>query len=209
MTKMVLVRHGSSVWNDLNLFTGWTDVPLSTKGILQAQETGQKLSSIPFDVVFTSQLQRAQQTASIIFNYQPKTAYFVNQDPKSHAHDLQTMIPIYKSWHLNERFYGKLQGMNKETAAEIYGKEQVHLWRRSYELCPPEGESLEQTSQRTWQYFESTIQPLLQQNKNVLICAHGNSLRSIIMNWEKLTPEEILTRELATGEPVIYEITSG
>lgn len=191
MSTLVLVRHGQSQWNLENRFTGWIDVPLSENGIKEAENAAQKLSNYKFDVAFTSALQRAQQTLNIILD-------------KIH----QKNIPIHSNQALNERMYGDLQGMNKDEARQKFGEEQVKIWRRSYDVPPPNGESLKDTANRVIPYFEQNILPLIKQNKNILIVAHGNSLRALIMHLEKMTPEQILNFELGTAIPRVYELDS-
>jgi 2,3-bisphosphoglycerate-dependent phosphoglycerate mutase len=189
MPTLTLLRHGESQWNLENRFTGWVDVDISAKGEAEAEAAGRVLQHVPFDVVFTSVLMRAIRTADIALRAAGRTD-----------------VPTHRSQALNERHYGDLQGKNKaETAAE-YGAEQVHIWRRSYDVPPPGGESLKDTRQRVLPYFESTIVPELKAGHNVLVVAHGNSLRSLIMAIEQLTPEQILALEIPTGKPIIYEL---
>jgi 2,3-bisphosphoglycerate-dependent phosphoglycerate mutase len=210
--KLYLVRHGQSEWNKQNLFTGWVDIPLSQEGIAEALKVGDILKNINFDVVFTSNLIRAEMTAMLLLmkNKWQKVPYRVHEQGGDfyQIHDqaiLEKMLPIYQSPTLNERMYGKLQGMNKDVARKNYGEEQVQLWRRSYDLSPPSGESLEMTKKRCLPYFESHILPYVKKGQTVLIVAHGNSLRSIIMELRQMTKEQILHYELATGEPVFFE----
>lgn len=187
MTKLFLVRHGQSKWNLENRFTGWQDVDITALGQLEAERAGQILKEEKIDVAFTSKLIRAQHTLKIILNEMGK---------------INTPIIIDKA--LNERSYGMLEGLNKGETAEKYGVEQVHTWRRSFDIAPPGGESLKDTYNRVIPYFESHIHPLLIRGQNVLIVAHGNSLRALIMYLEQLSPVEILKREIATGEPITY-----
>jgi len=189
MSYLVLLRHGQSAWNLENRFTGWIDVPLSENGIKEAEAAAEKLIHFKFDNAFTSALQRAQHTLRIVLE---KTN--------------QTNVPIIADQALNERMYGDLQGMNKDEARKKFGEEQVKIWRRSYDIAPPNGESLKDTANRVIPYFEKNILPLLQQGKNVLIVAHGNSLRALVMYLEKMTPEQILNFELATAVPRVYEL---
>lgn len=192
MSTLVLVRHGRSSFNDQNRFTGWLDVPLIEAGIKEATRAGEELRQKGFrpSIAFTSKLQRAQHTLKIILK-------------ELKMEDLKTM----ESEALNERHYGDLQGKNKEETAKIYGDKQVHIWRRSYDIPPPgeDGESLKDTAARSVPYFENEILPLLKSGQDVLVVAHGNSLRSIVMEIEKLSPEEILKKEIPTGTPVFYE----
>ena len=188
MAQLILLRHGQSQWNLENRFTGWIDVPLSEKGIQEAKRAGLKLKSCRIDKAYTSVLKRAIDTLSLALQSAGKNG-----------------ISIVKDEALNERHYGELQGLNKEETAAKFGKEQVHIWRRSYDIAPPGGESLKDTAARTLPYFKKKILPDLKAGENVLIAAHGNSLRSIVMEIEKLTPEEILKVEIPTGVPIIYE----
>ncbi|MEC7744593.1 MAG: 2,3-diphosphoglycerate-dependent phosphoglycerate mutase [Candidatus Thermoplasmatota archaeon] len=189
MPTLVLVRHGQSVWNAENRFTGWTDVDLSEKGVMEAETAGDELSGIRFDVVHTSGLKRAQRTAEIIMSR------------NSHSGE----VPVFKDERLNERHYGDLQGLNKAETAEIHGAEQVHIWRRSFDVPPPGGESLKMNAERTIPYFEEEVLPDLEEGKNVLVSAHGNSLRSIVMHIESISPEDIVSVEIATGTPMFYD----
>ena len=188
MPQLILLRHGESQWNLENRFTGWVDVPLSSRGEHEAQQAGLKLKSYPIDIAYTSVLQRANDTLNLALEATEKTG-----------------IPIVKTLALNERHYGELQGLNKEETAQKFGEEKVRIWRRSYDVAPPGGESLKDTAARTLPYYRDVILKDLTQGKNVLIAAHGNSLRSIVMEIEKLTPEEILKVEIPTGVPIIYE----
>ncbi len=190
---MVLLRHGQSVWNAENKFTGWTDVDLSPKGEKEAELAGKKLSEIKFDVVHTSELIRAQRTAKIVIS---QNKY--SDKPITH-HDQR----------LNERHYGSLQGLDKDETRQKFGAEQVHIWRRSFDIPPPDGESLEMCAKRTLPYLNEEIEPDLQSGKNVLVAAHGNSLRSIVMSIENLSPDEILSVEIPTGVPIHYQYENG
>jgi 2,3-bisphosphoglycerate-dependent phosphoglycerate mutase len=189
MTILVLIRHGQSLWNAENRFTGWTDIDLSKKGEYEAEMAGEKLENISFDVVHTSALMRAQRTAGIIIQHNK-----ISKD-----------MPVYKDERLNERHYGSLQGLNKTETAEKYGAEQVHIWRRSFDIAPPEGESLKMTAERTLPYFKEDILKHLNEGKNVLVSAHGNSLRSIVMHIENISKENIVKLEIQTGVPRTYE----
>ena len=193
MSNLILIRHGQSVWNAANRFTGWTDVELSEVGVSEAEEAGHSLSSQRIDVVHTSDLIRAQRTAEIIMSLnEASEGYSTKYD-----------------WRLNERNYGSLQGLNKAETAEKFGAEQVHIWRRSFDVAPPDGESLEMTAERTIPYFEEEILPDLQAGKGVLVSAHGNSLRSIVMHIEKISPEDIVSLEIQTGSPMFYKFEGG
>ncbi len=192
MTKLILIRHGQSIWNAANRFTGWIDVELSTKGEEEAKEAGINLAEIRIDIVHTSELIRAQKTAEIILEYNKIS------DPI-----------IKKNSSLNERNYGSLQGLNKKETAEIHGEEQVKIWRRSFNIPPPGGESLEMTAARTIPYFKEEVISDLINGKNVMVSAHGNSLRSIVMYIEKITPEKIVNLEIPTGIPQFYSYEDG
>jgi len=191
---LVLVRHGQSEWNKLNLFTGWQDPNLTQQGIAEASQAGEKLKdmSIKFDLMYTSVLQRAQLTGTIILEKLD-----------------QLNIPIEKNVNLNERDYGDLTGMNKDQARAEFGEEQVHIWRRSYDVPPPGGESLKNTYDRVVPYFKEKVLAQLESGKNILIAAHGNSLRSLVKYIENISEENILKFEIATGEPLFYEHISG
>ena len=189
MSKLTLLRHGESQWNLENRFTGWIDVDLSPKGEAEARAAGEALKTIPADVLFTSVLLRAIRTADIACEVSGKTE-----------------LPTKRDQALNERHYGDLQGLNKAETAEKYGADQVHAWRRSYDIPPPNGESLQDTQARVAPYYQNEIVPLLKMGKNVLVVAHGNSLRALIMFVEHLTPEQILKTEVATGIPIVYDL---
>jgi 2,3-bisphosphoglycerate-dependent phosphoglycerate mutase len=188
--KLILVRHGQSQFNLENRFTGWLDVPLTPQGEAEAKKAGEVLLGLKIrpTVAFTSALQRAQKTLGIILD-QLKLAD----------------LPTIRNEALNERHYGALQGKNKAETAAKFGEAQVHIWRRSFDIAPPEGESLKDTADRTLPYFRTVILPLLEQGQDVLIVAHGNSLRSIVMEIEEMTPEQILKTEIGTGNAWIYE----
>jgi len=181
------------VWNATNRFTGWTDVELSEKGEGEAVTAGEQLADVRFDVVHTSALIRAQKTAEIVMS----------------KNRVSGEIPTKQDERLNERHYGDLQGLNKAETAEIHGAEQVHIWRRSFDVPPPGGESLEMTAERTIPYFVEEIIPDLNSGMNVLVAAHGNSLRSIVMHIEKISPKEITKLEIPTGVPMYYEFDNG
>ena len=189
---LILVRHGQSEWNLKNLFTGWKDPDLTEQGIEEAKATGRKLkaSGLEPTVFFTSALRRAQHTLDLILDELGITE-----------------VTITRSKALNERDYGDLAGLNKDDARAKWGEEQVLIWRRSYDVPPPGGESLKDTAARTLPYYEDLILPFVKEGETVLVAAHGNSLRSMVMAIEGLTPDEILKRELGTGEPVVYRIT--
>jgi len=191
--SLVLVRHGQSEWNEKNLFTGWKDPGLTAKGVEEAKSAGIQLRNegFQFDVMFTSDLLRAQKTGEIIL----KELGVTN-------------LPVVKNQALNERDYGDLSGLNKDEAREKWGDEQVHIWRRSFDTPPPGGESLKGTAERVLPYFKKEILPQLLEGKNILIAAHGNSLRSLVMELDQLTKEQVVKLEIATGDPIYYEITS-
>jgi 2,3-bisphosphoglycerate-dependent phosphoglycerate mutase len=188
MPTLALVRHGQSLWNLENRFTGWVDVPLTELGEEEARRGGQRLSDMTFDVAYTSALVRAQETLRII----QETAGF--------------SLPVIRDQALNERHYGDLQGLNKADTAAKYGEEQVHIWRRSFATPPPNGEALKDTAARTLPFFERAIMGDIRQGKDVLVVAHGNSNRSIVMQLDQLSEEEVLNLELATGVPLVYEL---
>lgn len=188
---LVLVRHGQSEWNLKNLFTGWKDPGLTDQGVAEAHKAGEQLRDLKlnFDLAFTSVLSRAQKTLGIILDELD-----------------QTGLETFKDQALNERDYGDLTGMNKDGAREKFGEEQVHIWRRSYDIPPPGGESLKMTAERVLPYYKAEILPRVLSGKRTIVAAHGNSLRSLIMELEGLSPEEILKRELGTGTPIIYRL---
>jgi 2,3-bisphosphoglycerate-dependent phosphoglycerate mutase len=188
---LILVRHGQSEWNLKNLFTGWRDVGLTDKGIAEAKAAGVKLreQGLDFDIAYTSALKRAQDTLTLILEELD-----------------QPGLETVKDQALNERDYGDLTGLNKDDARKKWGEEQVLIWRRSYDVAPPGGESLKDTLARALPYYMRRIQPDVLSGKTVLVAAHGNSLRALIMAIKGLTPEEILKRELDTGVPIIYEL---
>lgn len=219
MGKIVLLRHGQSQWNKEDLFTGWVDIPLSSEGIEEAFGAGQKMEHFLFDVIFVSELIRAQMTAFLAMsvNKRGKIPRFVRSADSSHAewdkiYSEETesrCIPVYSAWQLNERMYGSLQGLNKEETRKKYGPDQVHAWRRSYDIAPPHGESLKINAERTIPYFEGVILPRLKNNETVLISAHGNSLRAIVMYIELLTEQQVVQLEIPTGEPFVYLYEQG
>jgi 2,3-bisphosphoglycerate-dependent phosphoglycerate mutase len=188
---LVLVRHGESEWNKLNLFTGWRDPGLSEKGVAEAEAAGRllKAENFRFDVAFTSELKRAQDTLTIILAALGQGDLTTNKDKA-----------------LNERDYGDLAGLNKDDARRRWGKEQVHVWRRSYDVAPPGGESLKDTAARVLPYYEAKIWPEVAAGRNVLVAAHGNSLRALVMKLEGLSGEEIIAREIGTGIPLVYHL---
>jgi 2,3-bisphosphoglycerate-dependent phosphoglycerate mutase len=189
MPKLILVRHGQSLWNLEDRFTGWVDVPLTDKGREEARRAGSLLKGTEINVAYTSALTRAQNTLALILE------------------SMEIAVPTIRDVALNERHYGDLQGLNKARTAEKYGAEQVHIWRRSYDVPPPQGESLEMTAARTLPFFERCILGDIAQGKNVLVVAHGNSNRSIVMALDKLTKEQVLELNLGTAVPLVYDLT--
>ncbi len=209
--KLVLVRHGQSQWNLENRFTGWMDVPLSPKGREEAASAGKKLRDVRFDAMYVSHLMRAIQTLHYILLELSDTripiVYHEEKrilDWEHYSGEKEKEIPVYQSVDLAERYYGDLQGLNKAETMKKYGDEQVHLWRRSYDINPPNGESLKDTCDRTIPYYKNHILPNLHAGKNVLVVAHGNSLRSITKYVENISDTEIPTVEIPTGVPIVY-----
>lgn len=202
MSKLILLRHGESQWNLENRFTGWVDVPLSPRGEEEARKAGEKLKDIQIDKRYTSVLKRAIDTDLIAMEVAGKLD-----------------VPVERDKALNERHYGALQGLNKEETAKKYGKEQVHLWRRSYDIAPPKdvtplnpdgiSESLKDTADRVIPYFINKIKPDIDAGLNVLVTAHGNSLRALVMYLDGLTKEEVLELNIPTGVPIVYEFENG
>ncbi|KQT83102.1 2,3-bisphosphoglycerate-dependent phosphoglycerate mutase [Aurantimonas sp. Leaf443] len=194
MTRtLVLVRHGQSEWNLKNLFTGWKDPDLTEKGVEEARQAGRRLKAagIHFGTAFTSELSRAQRTLGLI----------VSELGQMH-------FPTHRSVALNERDYGELSGLNKDDARARWGEEQVHIWRRSYDVPPPGGESLKDTGARVWPYYIHVILPKVLSGDNVIIAAHGNSLRALVMALEGMTPEDIVAEEIGTGVPIVYRLNA-
>ena len=189
MARLILLRHGESQWNLENRFTGWVDVPLSPRGIQEAKQAGDKLRGFTFDRAFTSVLSRANETLRLALETIG-----------------QTQIPIEKDKALNERMYGDLQGLDKAETAKKYGDAQVKIWRRSYDVPPPGGESLKDTADRVLPYYENKIKPYLAKGETILIAAHGNSLRALVMQLEQLSKEEVLELNIPTGAPLLYEL---
>jgi 2,3-bisphosphoglycerate-dependent phosphoglycerate mutase len=188
MTTLVLLRHGESQWNLENRFTGWIDVPLSEKGVEEAKSAGEKLKEYRFDHAFTSVLKRANDTLNIVLDISG-----------------QKTIPIDYNQALNERHYGDLQGLNKAETAKKYGDAQVKIWRRSFDVPPPNGESLKNTLERVLPYWESAILPCVKKGERLIIVAHGNSLRSLVMHLDNLSKEAVLELNIPTGAPLVYE----
>lgn len=188
---LILVRHGQSQWNLENRFTGWVDIPLTKEGEAEARHAGELLKGMTFDHAFTSALSRAQNTLRIILETTG-----------------QTDVPTDSDQALNERHYGDLQGLNKDETAKKFGQEQVHIWRRSYDVPPPNGESLKDTGKRTLPYYDAHIKPLVLAGKTVLVVAHGNSLRSIVMVLDNISEKDIPELNIPTGVPLRYHIDS-
>jgi 2,3-bisphosphoglycerate-dependent phosphoglycerate mutase len=190
---LVLVRHGQSEWNLKNLFTGWRDVDLTEQGVVEARTAGRKLKAqgLVFDIAFTSALKRAQRTLDLVLEEMGLSS-----------------IPVVKDQALNERDYGDLAGLNKDDARKKWGDEQVRIWRRSYDVAPPNGESLKDTAARVLPYYVQEILPRVIRGERVIVSAHGNSLRALVMVLDRLSPQEILQRELATGVPLIYRLNA-
>ena len=226
MSLLILMRHGQSMWNAAKLFTGWVDVPLTNVGITEAIEGGKKIAHLDLNEVHVSTLIRAQMTAMIALAQHNggKTPVFHYPEPEGGLASVSEnearmiewaqikgeagaadLLPVHVSWQLNERMYGDLQGLDKQETRDKYGDEQVHIWRRSFDVPPPNGESLELTAARTIPYLETSITPSLANGKNVFVAAHGNSLRSIVMQIEGLSKEEVLKLEIPTGQPIVYE----
>ena len=191
MGRLILLRHGESQWNLENRFTGWVDVPLSPRGIQEARNAGEKLRPYRFDRAFTSVLQRANETLRLALDVIG-----------------QTTVPTERDKALNERMYGELQGLNKTETAAKYGEDQVKIWRRSYDVRPPGGESLKDTAERVLPYYDNSIKPHLLAGETILIAAHGNSLRALVMELEQLTKEQVLELNIPTGAPLLYELDS-
>ncbi len=189
MARLVLLRHGESQWNLENRFTGWVDVPLSPRGVEEAKNAGDKLKGFTFDRAFTSVLSRANETLRFVLEAIGQTA-----------------IPIEKDKALNERMYGELQGLNKAETATKYGDAQVKIWRRSYDVRPPGGESLKDTAERVLPYYDTRIKPCVLKGETILIAAHGNSLRALVMQLEELSKEQVLELNIPTGAPLLYEL---
>ena len=189
MARLVLLRHGESQWNLENRFTGWVDVPLTPRGAQEAKNAGEKLRGFRFDRAFTSVLERANETLRLALDVIG-----------------QPSIPIEKDKALNERMYGELQGLNKAETAKKYGEAQVKIWRRSYDVRPPGGESLKDTAERVLPYYDQTINPYLLKGETILVAAHGNSLRALIMKLEQLSQEQVLELNIPTGAPLFYEM---
>eukprot|EP00245_Coleochaete_scutata_P010842 TRINITY_DN3916_c0_g1_i1.p1 TRINITY_DN3916_c0_g1~~TRINITY_DN3916_c0_g1_i1.p1 ORF type:complete len:357 (-),score=83.67 TRINITY_DN3916_c0_g1_i1:637-1707(-) len=216
---LTLIRHGESLWNSKNLFTGCVDVPLSAKGVEEAIDAGKRISDIPVDLIFTSALIRAQMTAMLAMTQHrlKKVPVILHKESEQamawskifSPESEEETIPVVTAYELNERMYGELQGLNKAETAAKYGKEMVATWRRSFDIPPPNGESLSMCADRAVPYFMEKVEPELKKGNNVLIAAHGNSLRAIIMYLDRLTSAEVIELELATGIPLLYVYENG
>ena len=227
MTHLILMRHGQSIWNAQNRFTGWTDVELSELGVEEAIAAGDQIADLPIDEIHTSALIRAQMTALLSLsrhnsNRSPEFNFAEDSGDDERLENLHKewekisegkttdeTLPVHVSWQLNERMYGDLQGLDKQATRDKFGDEQVHIWRRSYDIPPPNGESLEMTAARTIPYLSDVIIPALSAGKNIFVAAHGNSLRSIIMHLDGMSREQVLSLEVPTGEPIVYSMENG
>ena len=219
MGQLILLRHGASAWNEKNIFTGWVDIPLSSKGIEESLKAGLFFAHTPIQAIYVSTLIRAQMSALLAVSVHtgtttpcmlhPQEAPFQEWTQICNEQTQKECIPIVAAWQLNERMYGDLQGMNKDEARRLFGKEQVELWRRSFDEAPPGGESLKMTAERAVPYFHTQILPRLNQGENILVVAHGNSLRAIVMDLEHLSKEQVLQLEISTGAIRQYDYDKG
>lgn len=216
---LILMRHGQSEWNRLNIFTGWVDIPLSQKGIEEAICAGQMIRDLRIHIAVTTPLSRAWMTALLALSQNQKGYVPVILHPQegkleewgqinSEESKAQT-LPVIRAWELNERMYGDIQGLNKAETAQRFGADQVQIWRRSYDIAPPNGESLEMTAARALPYFKNKIIPWLREGRNVLVSAHGNSLRAIVMYLDGLSKEQVVHLEIPTGVPILYHYEAG
>jgi 2,3-bisphosphoglycerate-dependent phosphoglycerate mutase len=227
MTHLILMRHGQSIWNAQNRFTGWADVELSELGVKEAIAAGDEIADLPIDEIHTSALIRAQMTALLSLsrhnsNRSPEFNFAEDSGDDERLENLHKewekisegkttdeALPVHVSWQLNERMYGDLQGLEHQATRDKFGDEQVHIWRRSYDIPPPNGESLEMTAARTIPYLSDVIIPALSAGKNIFVAAHGNSLRSIIMHLDGMSREQVLSLEVPTGKPIVYSMENG
>jgi 2,3-bisphosphoglycerate-dependent phosphoglycerate mutase len=216
MALLIMMRHGQSKWNKANRFTGWVDVPLSREGVDEALEGGQKIANTPIDIIYTSTLIRAQMTAmlAMIPHHSGKVPCIMHeekmlQEKGAIFSETAEVIPVVEAWQLNERHYGELQGQNKDETRARFGADQVHIWRRSFDVPPPGGEALKDTAARTIPYFKEKIVGELEEGRNVFVAAHGNSLRAIVMELDGLSSEEVVKLEIPTGEPFSYSYELG
>ncbi|MDP6640615.1 MAG: 2,3-bisphosphoglycerate-dependent phosphoglycerate mutase [Candidatus Poseidoniaceae archaeon] len=221
------MRHGQSIWNAQNRFTGWADVELSELGVKEAIAAGDEIADLPIDEIHTSALIRAQMTALLSLsrhnsNRSPEFNFAEDSGDDERLENLHKewekisegkttdeALPVHVSWQLNERMYGDLQGLEHQATRDKFGDEQVHIWRRSYDIPPPNGESLEMTAARTIPYLSDVIIPALSAGKNIFVAAHGNSLRSIIMHLDGMSREQVLSLEVPTGKPIVYSMENG
>lgn len=212
MAKLILIRHGQSLWNKLNIFTGWVDIPLSEKGVEEALKAGEDLSEQKIDRIYVSMLSRALMTGMLVMakNKVSLAPRVVHPGENLHNDKIDSMTtPVICSEAINERMYGQLQGCNKDEVKQEHGEKQFKLWRRSYATPPPEGESLKMTGERAIPYFEKEIQPHLIAGKTIMVSAHGNSLRALIMHLDGFSEEEVCSLEIPTGQPIIYTLENG
>ena len=227
MTHLILMRHGQSIWNAQNRFTGWADVELSELGVKEAIAAGDEIADLPIDEIHTSALIRAQMTALLSLsrhnsNRSPKFNFAEDSGDDERLENLHKewekisegkttdeALPVHVSWQLNERMYGDLQGLEHQATRDKFGDEQVHIWRRSYDIPPPNGESLEMTAARTIPYLSDVIIPALSAGKNVFVAAHGNRFRRIIMPLDGMSREQVLSLEVPTGKPIVYSMENG
>jgi 2,3-bisphosphoglycerate-dependent phosphoglycerate mutase len=215
MNYLVLVRHGESRWNIANKFTGWVDVPLSERGVQEAVTAAKSLDDLNLEVAFSSKLERAQATLLIILSSQDQTGIFIHEEEKGNKWQINSNklgnndIPVYSNSALNERYYGELQGVDKNKARKKYGEKKVFGWRRGYSNTPPMGESLKDVYHRVVPYFKTRVMKEIKAKKNVIVSAHGNSLRAMIKHIDDISDEDIPHLELPTGTPIIYEYSRG
>ncbi len=209
MGKLILLRHGESIWNKKNVFTGWVNIGLSEKGIAEAIDAGEKLADVRFDAIYVSKLIRAQTTAALVLskNRMTKTAIFPTGSAWEKSYGENEFVQVVESDALNERYYGKLQGKNKDAIKKEFGEEQFKLWRRSYDIAPPDGESLKMTIERTLPFCENEIFPKVRGGQTVFVCAHGNSIRGIVKYLDKLTSDAVVNLEIPTGVPLFYDLS--
>ncbi len=216
MGTLVIVRHGESRWNLCNRFQGWVDVPLSEKGVKEAQECARHCTVFDFDAAFTSNLERAQETLLIILSLQGRTAVAQHSEDARYRRWIRQSnkcaigdIPVFRSALLNERYYGALQGLDKKLAEKKYGKEKVFHWRRGYDDRPPGGETLRETFERTQPYFARRIMPRIRRGETIILAGHGNTLRTIIKHFENISDEETFFIDLPEAHPIVYEYKRG
>lgn len=215
MGKLFLIRHGKSEWNKKNIFTGWVDVPLAPEGVQEALNAGKALKGVSLDAIYVSKLIRAQMTALLLLEGQEieKTPVVYHEDNPWYSHlteeRKEQVLPLFATEHLNERYYGDLQGEDKDAMREKYGKEQVHRWRRSFDEPPPNGESLKMTIERGKPFFEKKVMPHMMKGETIMLCAHGNSLRGMVMQIENLSPEAVMSLEIPTGVLQLYSYDEG